>query len=44
MEDHLVEMLAWIFVKTEEEIVAEEEVAALYSMLFAEDPRPERAA
>jgi hypothetical protein len=43
MEDQLVEMLAWLFVKTEEEILAEEEVAALFTMLFAEDPRPEGA-
>jgi hypothetical protein len=43
MEDSLVELLAWIFVKTEEEILAEAEVAALRSMLLAEDPRPEHA-
>jgi hypothetical protein len=43
MEDHLVEMLSWLFVKTEEEILAEAEIAALHSMLLAEDPRPERA-
>jgi hypothetical protein len=43
MEDSLVELLAWIFVKTEEEILVEAEVAALRSMLLAEDPRPERA-
>ena len=43
MQDSLVEMLAWLFVKTEEEILAEAEVAALRSMLLAEDPRPERA-
>jgi hypothetical protein len=36
-------MLAWLFVKTEEEIVAEAEVAALKSMFLAEDPRPDRA-
>jgi hypothetical protein len=42
MEDPLVEMLAWLFVKTEEEIVAEAEIAALHSMLLAVDPRPER--
>jgi hypothetical protein len=42
MEDPLVEMLAWLFVKTEEEILAEAEIAALHSMLLAEDPRPER--
>ena len=41
--DEMDEMLAWLFVKTEEEIVAEAEVAALNSMLLAEDPRPERA-
>jgi hypothetical protein len=43
MEDPLVEMFAWIFVKSEEEIVTDAEVAALHSMLLAEDPRPERA-
>ena len=43
MEDQLVEMLAWLFTKTEEEILAEVEVAALYSMLLGEDPRAERA-
>ena len=41
MEDPLVEVLAWLFVKTEEEIMAEAEVAALHSMFLAEDPRPE---
>ena len=43
MDDQLTEMLAWLFTKTEEEILAEAEVAALYSMLLVEDPRPERA-
>jgi len=43
MEDPIVDMLAWLFVKTEEEIVDEAEVAALHSMFLAEDPRPERA-
>jgi hypothetical protein len=43
MDDQLVEMLAWLFVKTEEEILIEAEVAALHSMLLVEDPRPERA-
>jgi hypothetical protein len=42
MEDPLVEMFAWLFVKTEEEILADVEVAVLRSMLLAEDPRPER--
>jgi hypothetical protein len=42
MEDPTVEMLAWLFVKTEEEFIEEAEVAALYSMLIAPDPRPER--
>jgi hypothetical protein len=42
MDESLVESLAWLFVKTEEEIVAEAEVAALHSMLLSEDPRPER--
>ena len=44
MEDSVVEMLAWLFEKTEDEIVEEAEVAALNSMLLADDPRPERAA
>ena len=43
MEDPMVEMLAWLFVKTEEEILVEAEVAALHSMFLAEDPRPDRA-
>lgn len=43
MDDSLDEMLAWLFEKTEEEIVAEAEIAALHSMFLAEDPRPERA-
>jgi hypothetical protein len=42
MEDPVIEMLAWLFVKTEEEIQAEAEVAVLHSMLRAEDPRPDR--
>lgn len=41
MEDPLVEMLSWLFVKTEEEIMVEAEVAALHSMFLAEDTRPE---
>lgn len=43
MEDPLVEMLHWLFVKPEEEIVMEAELEALNSMFFAEDPRPARA-
>ncbi len=43
MEDPVVEMLAWLFIKTEDEIQSEAEVAALKSMFLAEDPRPERA-
>jgi hypothetical protein len=43
MENQLEDLLAWLFVKTEEEILAEAEVAALKSMFFAEDPRPEGA-
>lgn len=43
MEDSVVEMLAWLFVKTEEEIIADAEIAALHSMLLPEDPRPEPA-
>jgi hypothetical protein len=42
MENPLVEMLSWLFVKSEEEIMVEAEVAALTSMFLAEDPRPER--
>jgi hypothetical protein len=40
MEDPLVEMIAWLFTKTEEEILAEAEIAALHSMIQLEDPRP----
>jgi len=43
MEDPVVETLAWLFVKTDEEFLEEAEIAALYSMLIAPDPRPERA-
>jgi hypothetical protein len=43
MQDSLIEMFAWLFVKTEDEIVAEAEVAALHSMFLVEDPRPEPA-
>jgi hypothetical protein len=43
MKDSLVEMLEWLFVKTEEEIAADAEIAALHSLFLAEDPRPERA-
>ncbi len=43
MEDPLVETLAWLFVKSEEEILREAEVAALTSMFLVEDPRPERS-
>jgi hypothetical protein len=43
MEDPLVEMLAWLFVKTEEENSTEAEIAALHSIFLAEDPRPDRA-
>ena len=42
MADPLVEALEWLFVKTEEEIVADAEIAALHSIFLAEDPRPER--
>lgn len=42
MVDPIVEMLSWLFVKSEEEITVEAEVAALTSMFLAEDPRPER--
>jgi hypothetical protein len=41
MEDTVVEMLNWLFVKTDEEILLDAEVAALYSMLIPKDPRPE---
>jgi hypothetical protein len=43
MKESLEEMLAWLFEKTEEEIVAEAEIAALHSIFLAQDPRPERA-
>ncbi|MGC1424646.1 MAG: hypothetical protein WA354_23225 [Terracidiphilus sp.] len=43
MDDSLLDCLAWLFVKTDEEILAEAEVAALHSMLLVEDTRPERA-
>jgi hypothetical protein len=43
MQDLVVEMLAWLFVKTDEEVLAEAEITALHSMLLAEDPRQERA-
>ena len=42
MEDPVVEMLTWLFVKTEEEIITEAEIAALHSLLLHEDTRPER--
>jgi hypothetical protein len=42
MEDTAVEMmLNWLFVKTDEDILVDAEVAALYSMLIPRDPRPE---
>jgi hypothetical protein len=43
MQDTLVEVLSWLFVKTDEEILVEAEIAALNSMFLAEDPRPENA-
>ena len=43
VDEPLVEILAWLFVKTDEEILAEVEVATLHSMFIAEDTRPERA-
>jgi hypothetical protein len=42
MSDPLVESLAWLFIKTDEEILAEIEVVVLHSMFLAEDTRPER--
>ena len=41
VEDPVIEMLEWLFVCTEEEIIAEAEIAALHSMLLHEDTRPE---
>ena len=41
MEDTVIDMLAWLLEKTEEDIVAEVEVATLNSMFLVEDPRPE---
>jgi len=38
-EDTVIEMLAWLFVKTDEEILDEAEIAFLNSMFIAEDPR-----
>jgi hypothetical protein len=43
MDDPLVEIFAWLFVKTDEEILVEAEVATLHSMFIVEDTRPERA-
>ena len=43
MDDPIVESLAWLFVKTDEEILDEAEVAALHSMFLAEDTRSEKA-
>ncbi len=43
MDDPIVEILAWLFVKTDEEILVEAEVSTLHSMFMAEDTRPERA-
>ena len=42
MEDTVIEMLNWIFVKTDEDILVDAEVAVLYSMLIPRDPRPEQ--
>jgi hypothetical protein len=42
MQDPLVEILSWLFTKSDEEVLVEAEVAALNSMYLAEDPRPER--
>ena len=41
MEDPHLEMLAWLFIKTDEEILDEAEIDALNSMLLGEDPRAE---
>lgn len=41
MDEPLLEMLAWLFEKSEEEILVEAEIAAITSMYLAEDPRPE---
>ena len=38
-EDKVLEMLTWLFVKTDEEILNEVEIAFLNSMFVAEDPR-----
>jgi hypothetical protein len=43
VDDPIVEILAWLFVKTDEEILVEAEVSTLHSMFMAEDTRPERA-
>lgn len=41
MDDPIVEGLAWLFEKTDEEILVEAEVAALHSMFLVEDTRTE---
>jgi len=40
-DDPALEALAWLFVKTDEEILEEAEVAFLNSMFHAQDPRTE---
>jgi hypothetical protein len=42
MEDPVIEMLEWLFTKTEEEVIIEAEIAVLYSIFLHEDTRPER--
>ncbi|MGB6193047.1 MAG: hypothetical protein WBF42_11300 [Terracidiphilus sp.] len=41
MDKPLLEILAWLFAKSEEDILVEAEIAAITSMYLAEDPRPE---
>jgi hypothetical protein len=42
-DDELLEMLAELFTKTDEEVLADAEIASLHTMLVPVDPRPERA-
>ena len=41
VEESELEMLEWLFIKTDEEILEEAEIAFLNSMILAEDPRTE---
>jgi len=41
VDESELEMLEWLFVKTDEQILEEAEIALLNSMILAEDPRTE---